>query len=92
VTVSANITNKPNDELTMKKLILAMTMGALTVGAYAGDVAPTKDKAACPAKEKACCATKAKAACPANTAKCPAQGQSAKNKPAQSPKAVSNKS
>jgi hypothetical protein len=30
--------------------------------------------------------------CPANKGKCPAQGQTAKSKPAQSPKAESNKS
>lgn len=73
----------------MKKLILAMTVAALTVGAYAGDKA-------CP-KDKACCAEKATAGCPADKGKCPAQGQTAKQdaikKPAQSPKgADANKS
>lgn len=81
----------------MKKLILAMTVAVLTVGAYAGDKACSKDKAACAGKDKACCAKKATAGCPANKSKCPAQGQTAKqdgnNKPAQSPKgAESNKS
>jgi hypothetical protein len=81
----------------MKKLILAMTVVALTVGAYAGEKECPKDKAACAGKDKACCAEKATAGCPANKGKCPAQGQAAKqdpnNKPAQSPKgAASNKS
>ena len=55
-----------------------MTLAALTVGVYAGDAAPSKDKAACPAKDKACCADKATAGCPASKGKCPAQGQTAK--------------
>jgi hypothetical protein len=80
----------------MKKIILAMTVAALTIGVYAGDAAPSKDKAACPGKDKACCAEKATAGCPANKGKCPAQGQAAKQdgnkKPAQSPKADSSKS
>lgn len=76
----------------MKKLILGMTVAALTVGVYAGDKTAGTDKAACPAKDKACCAEQAKACCPAEKGKCPAQGQAAKNKPAQSPKAESNKS
>ena len=81
----------------MKKLILAMTVAALTVGAYAGEKECPKDKAACAGKDKACCAEKATAGCPTNKGKCPAQGQAAKqdgnNKPTQSPKgAESNKS
>jgi hypothetical protein len=76
----------------MKKLILGMTVAALTVGAYAGEKAAGADKAACAGKDKACCAEKAAAACPAEKGKCPAQGQAAKGKPAQSPKAASSKS
>ena len=80
----------------MKKLILAMTVAGLTVGAYAGEKASATDKAACPGKDKACCAETSTAACPANKGKCPAQGQTAKqegnSKPVQSPKADSNKS
>ncbi len=75
----------------MKKLILGLTVAALTIGAYAGEKAAGADKAACPGKDKACCAEKA-AACPADKGKCPAQGQAAKGKPAQSPKAASSKS
>jgi hypothetical protein len=62
----------------MKKLILAMTVAALTVGAYAGEKECPKDKAACAGKDKACCAEKAAAGCPTNKGKCPAQGQTAK--------------
>ena len=81
----------------MKKLILAMTVAALTVGAYAGEKAAATDKATCRGKDKACCAEKATASCPANKGKCPAQSQAAKqdgnNKSTQSPKgAESNKS
>lgn len=83
----------------MKKLILAMTVAGLTVGAYAGGETCAKDKAACAGKDKdkAACAEKVTAGCPANKGTCPAQGQTAKkdgnNKPAQSPKgADANKS
>jgi len=86
-----------NNKRTMKKFILAMTVVGLTVGAYAGDKASTKDKAACAGADKACCGEKATAGCPANKGKCPAQGQTAKqqanSKPVQSPKgADANKS
>ena len=74
----------------MKKLILAMTVAGLTVGAYAGEKACAKDKAACAGKEKTACAEKATAGCPSNKGTCPAQGQTAKkdgnNKNLQSPK------
>ena len=66
----------------MKKLILAITVAAFTVGVYAGDSA-NKDKAASADKEKAatCCAT-SKSQCPSGaTAK---QGNG--KKIAQSPK------
>jgi hypothetical protein len=73
----------------MKKLILAITVAAFTVGAYANDGA-TKDKAAC--GEKAACGDKDKAAacCPAAKGQCPASGATAKKdagkKVVQSPK------
>ncbi|MCC6819979.1 MAG: hypothetical protein IT579_04535 [Verrucomicrobia subdivision 3 bacterium] len=96
VTVLQTTINEPINP-NMKKFILALTVAALTVGVYAGETCPAKDKTACPGKDKACCAEKAKAGCPANKGKCPAQGQTAKpdgnNKPAQSPKAAdTNKS
>jgi len=55
----------------MKKLILAITVAAFTVGAYAADCAG-KDKAACGDKEKAA------ACCPASKGQCPAAGAAAK--------------
>lgn len=74
-----------------------MTVAGLTVGAYAGGKACSKNKTACAGKEKTACAEKATAGCPANNGTCPAQGQTAKkdgnNKSVQSPKgAESNKS
>jgi hypothetical protein len=71
----------------MKKLILAVSVAAFTVGAFAGDTCCEKEKAA--AAEKA----KAAASCPANkeAAKCPATGatagKEAEKKPAEAPKA-----
>lgn len=63
----------------MKKLILALTVAAFTVGAYAGGegCAASKDKAACGDKEKSA------ASCPASkeakdAAQCPASGATAK--------------
>jgi hypothetical protein len=79
----------------MKKLILAMTVAALTAGAYAGDKAAAPDKSGCAGKDKGCCAEKATAGCPANKGKCPGQTakQDGNNKPTQSPKgAEANKS
>ena len=67
----------------MKKLILAITVAAFTVGAYAGDSA-NKDKATCGDKDKAT------ASCPASKGQCPAAGATAKQdngkKVVQSPK------
>jgi hypothetical protein len=74
----------------MKKLILAITVAAFTVGAFAGD--------ACCDKEKAAAAEKAAASCPASkeAAKCPATGATAKKdgeaKPAEAPKGDQKKS
>lgn len=62
----------------MKKLILAITVAAFTVGAYAGEGCCEQAKAA--DKDKACCAAKSAASCPASkdAAKCPATGATAK--------------
>lgn len=80
----------------MKRLILAITVAGLTIGAYAGEKATSTGNGACPGKDKACCAEKA-AACSAEKGKCQAQGQAAKKdctgKSVQSPKgADANKS
>jgi hypothetical protein len=56
----------------MKKLILALTVAAFTVGAYAGESCCPKDK------EKACCPGKTAEGCTASKdKKCPA-GETAK--------------
>lgn len=55
----------------MKKLILALTVAALTAGAYAGDSCCPKDK---PADAKATCPGKSAEGCPASKGKCPAGG------------------
>jgi hypothetical protein len=61
--------------MTMKKLILALTVAAFSIGAFAGDSCCDKEKAAAAAKEKA---------------SCPAAGATAKKdaakKPVESPK------
>jgi len=68
----------------MKKLIIAITVAAFTVGAYANDSA-NKEKAACPEKAKAA------SCCPASKNQCPTSGATAKKqsakKPVHSPKA-----
>ncbi len=75
----------------MKKLILAVTMAAFTIGAFAGEGCCDKDKAAA---EK----DKAAAGCPASkeAAQCPATGATAKKdgeaKPAETPKDDQKKS
>lgn len=74
----------------MKKLILAITVSAFTLGAFAGE--------ACCDKEKAAAAEKAAASCPASkeAAKCPATGataqKDAEKKPAEAPKDDAKKS
>lgn len=66
----------------MKKLILAVTMAAFTIGAFAGEGCCDKDKAAAE-KDKA-------------TADCPASGATAKKdggtKPVEAPKGDQKKS
>lgn len=75
----------------MKKFILAITVAAFTVSAFAGDACCEKAKAAA---EK----DKAAASCPASkeAAKCPATGATAKkdgeSKPAEAPKGDQKKS
>jgi hypothetical protein len=68
----------------VKKFILAITVAAFTVGAYANDCA-SKDASACTADKE-----KAAASCPANKGQCPAAGTTAKKdagkKIVQSPK------
>lgn len=81
----------------MKKLILAITVSAFTLGAFAGENCCPKDKAACPGKEKAgatCAADKDKATCPMAKAKCCTEGASAKaaGKKLASPKDAGNRS
>jgi hypothetical protein len=68
----------------MKKLVLAMTLAAFSIGAFAGDSCGDKDKAAAADKDKAGCAEKSAAACPASkaAAQCPA-GATAKKDGAQ---------
>ena len=68
----------------MKKLILAVTITAFTIGAFAGENCCPKDKAAAAAKDKsaACCAEKS--ACTdksaaANKATCPIAAKAAKD-------------
>jgi hypothetical protein len=67
----------------MKKLILALTVAAFSIGAFAGDACCDKEKAAAAAKDKASCpASKDAAQCPAGaTAK-----KDAAKKPVESPK------
>ena len=63
----------------MKKIILAITVTAFTLGAYAGgDKCCAKDKAAAAAKAGAECTAKAGATCTADQAKCCAGGENAK--------------
>jgi hypothetical protein len=75
----------------MKKLILAVTMAAFTIGAFASEGCCDKEKAAAD-KEKAA------ASCPASkeAAQCPATGATAKKdgetKPAEAPKGDQKKS
>jgi len=78
----------------MKKLILAITVAAFTIGAYAGEGCCAKAKAAAEAKDNTACAGKtadaSKAACPVATE---AAKQDASKKNVQSPRgAETNKS
>lgn len=78
----------------MKSIILAITLTAFTVGAFAGEACCAKEKAAAAAKNGNTCTATAKAACgdKAATAGCPmAKGKCAHTaaKKAQSPKAAS---
>ncbi len=73
----------------MKKLILALTVAALTAGAYAGDSCCPKDK------DKATCPGKSAQSCPAGKEKKCTAGETAKKdapKKAESPKGEANKS
>ena len=79
----------------MKNLILAITLAAFTVGAFAGEACCKKAKAACADKQNTACAEKAAASCPLSKGKCTAGGETAKAaaKKVQSPKdAANNKS
>lgn len=67
----------------MKKLVLAITVAAFTVGAYAGDkCCPDKKTVAGKTDEAAACATKTAAACTETTAAakgtCPLAAKKAK--------------
>lgn len=57
----------------MKSIILAITLTAFTLGAFAGETCCPKEKAAKAAKNTAACSATAKAACAekAATAGCP---------------------
>ena len=76
----------------MKKLILAVTVAAFTVGAFAGEGCSDKEKAAAAEKDKSA------ASCPASkdAAQCPATGATAKKdgeaKPTEAPKGDQKKS
>jgi hypothetical protein len=76
---------------TMKKLILLLSVMAVSFALQAGDSTCPKEKAACD-KAKAACCDKAKSGCPKGEAKgcCPAKAdkQASDKKPAQSPKAA----
>ena len=71
----------------MKKIILTLTIVALTVAVQAAEgKGCCKSKAACADKDKATCAEKAKAGCSAQTG-CPFKAEAAK-KAVMSPKAA----
>lgn len=82
----------------MKSIILAITLTAFTLGAFAGEACCAKEKAAAAAKNTTACSATAKAACAdkAATAGCPmAKGKCAHTtaKKVQSPKdSAANKS
>ena len=79
----------------MKKLILAITVSAFTLGAFAGENCCPKDKAACAGKDKAgatCAAGKDKGGCPLAKGKCSDATAKAAGKKLASPKDAGNKS
>lgn len=69
----------------MKKIILAISLAAFTLGSFAGEACCSKAKAACAGKDKAACAEKAAAGCPMKKGQCPDTAK-AQGKKVQSPK------